>query len=243
MKNGWKFLIGSSLALAISVLTACGGGGGGGNNNSDSYGVGGIAGASNATGYVGVGTWEGRLTVNNISAYRQFLYENGLCQGDQCYSASGYLQLQVSTQYGGGALPGPVAYRVTPFIRGFPLQTQSQNADGYLAGGQNGMALALNNSNANGGDCDLSTGCNQNAAPSQINTQFLNATHNSMNAQIISHGVVIATGALTGRVNYSPGAGSGAYGAQFYQQQQPYNQQPYYRTTPQVQYYRPQYYR
>lgn len=197
-----------TFCLSLTMLSACSSGGG---DSSASGGPGPGPGAfgSGTSGYVGNGTWNGSMVVRDVQTYQQFLYDNNLCSGWQCQRASAYFQLQISTAYlSGGYLPGPVVFVLRPFIAGSQVQAQSQNADGYINGSNNGLLLNYNGDNSSGGCDPTFGGCNiaqSNQVMLQISTQYIDATHNTMNVQVYAYGRLIANGTMQGFSGYNNG--------------------------------------
>lgn len=205
MKQGLKILVASVIVTAAALLTACGGGGGGGGGNNAStpggcvYDANGncIAGTG-AAGYVGDGQWQGRLMVNNIGMFKSFAYDNGLCAQNECDTLSAYVNLQISLR-NGGCLPGPGNFSLSTFMQSYPGRTLSRRTDAYVNAGNNGFFLNYINSGNTG---IVPTGAP--GLPTQVNTQWVNNTHQLINVQIIYRGVQIAAGQLSGIAQYTP---------------------------------------
>lgn len=223
MKNSWKYLIGATLLAAMTTLSACGKGGG---STAAAPGAVGALGQFQGSGCVGTGTWQGSLTVNDMTNYQGFLYENGLCAGYQCAQASGYLQLWITVgQQTGGMLPGQVSFAVRPYLGSVQGQSMSHYADGYINAAQNGILVNYtSNSYGYGINTPYTYGQpgyvqpgvgNPNVPGLQISTQYADPTggHNVMNVQMTYHGIQIASGSVNGQINYSPY--SAQYGAQY----------------------------
>lgn len=201
-----------TLCLSLTMLSACSKGGGDNAPAASPPAPGPAVTSSGTAGYVGNGTWNGSMHVQNIPVYKQFLSSNNLCWGWQCERVLGIFQLQISTVYvSGGYLPAQVVFVLSPFFAGYLVQGQSQNAVGYINGtGPNtGLLLNYNGDNFASGCGDPTFGaCNiaqSNQVMLQISTQYTDATHNTMNVQVLYYGQKIADGTMQGDSGYNNG--------------------------------------
>jgi hypothetical protein len=154
-----------------------------------------------------------------MSVFQQMAYDNGMCTGQDCAYISGYLNLRLVLQTG-GCLPGPGNFALQTFSQGYQGRTLSQRGDAYTNG--NGFMISYMGQSGIYNQANY-TGQQQIPAANQsnglqINSQFVDATHNSMNVQIMYKGQQVATGQAYGQAQYNATATaqSAAYCSQGY---------------------------
>jgi hypothetical protein len=219
MNQSWKIILSAGLAMAVSTLLACsksGGGGSAASTPTTSCAGGGLCITSGAPGYVGDGTWAGRLTINNAQAFQQFAYENGLCGGQDCaYVSSYYADLRLYLQ-NGGCLPGQGTFSLRTYMQGgYGGRTMTQRADALTNAAGNGFVVNYVSQQYMNGQIpfmNVNSGVPQTTAPGtlQIAAQFADATHTNLVIQVFYRGVQIASGSNYGQAQYDAGAAANA---------------------------------
>lgn len=231
MKQFTTILTGALVLSGALLVTACGKGGGGKKATVTTCDPQtGVCTVSNAvdggTGSqltLGEGSWNGRLIVSNINAYRQFLFMNGLCQGPTCNSMANYMGVRVDVN---GSLPGGVRFALAPYMQGRIYgRGLRQNADAY--GASSGFKVVYNPGfmprrgfgGRFGGMGMMPPPMNYNANTThpmlQISVGFANTAKTRLNATVYFNGTKIASGQMLGYLYNYNGQYGGQYGNQF----------------------------
>lgn len=207
MKIGWTFkILITTLLVASTSMVGCGR-----KNNAnptaangfglDAFGNPIIPGGG--AGYIGAGQWEGTLTVQNPSIYREMLLQQGFCGGYMCNYVSNwmFMNINLSAQW----LPGPASFSIRSYSNGFWSGGRYLRADAY-AQGNTGFQLIYNAFPYGGGFFGFPNMQPGIGAPNAQNTAiqviatFVDNTRQLLNTQVLYRGTPVATGQLRGQM-------------------------------------------
>lgn len=151
-----------------------------------------------ACSYIGPRSLTGTLTVTDAANFQAFLASTHRCFGYTCsVQPSMYLQLSVSLGY---QFPGPASFSLSSSLNGTSRTLVSSGANAYLNSGNNGFQLAyVANSYGYGWPYNQAVPvANTQQLTLQVLASYADATHNTLNTQLVYLGHVIATGVLSG---------------------------------------------